>query len=111
MAVAVDLAFFSQLPELPQVEPQVADVAWLIYELTESPHISSYRLAHVQTVYTQFTPALLKITTAHPGSEHDFRKLLQRKLYEKQAMSGDATEGASLDDLFGNGDQLVVDED
>lgn len=111
MAVAVDIPFFSQLPELPQVEPQAADVAWLIYELRESPHSSSYRLAHVRTVYTQFTSALLKITTAHPGSEDDFLKLLQRKLNEKQGVRGVAAEGAGLDDLFGDNDQLVVDED
>lgn len=111
MAVATDLPFFSQLPELPQVEPHAADVAWFVYELVESPQTHGYRLTRVQTVYTQFTPALLKITTAHPGSVTDFRKLLQRKLNEKQGTGGVVAGTANLSGLFGDDDQLVVDEE
>lgn len=73
--------------------------------------VFGYRLAHIQTVYTQFTPALLKITTAHPGSETDFRKLLQLKLNEKNVTGGLAAETANLDDLFGDDSHIVVDED
>lgn len=55
MAVAVDRAFFAELPSLPQVDPQDADVAWLVYDLVEDPQSGRYSLTRVQTVYTQFT--------------------------------------------------------
>ncbi|HXF62166.1 MAG TPA: NotI family restriction endonuclease [Caldilineaceae bacterium] len=113
MAVAVDRAFFSQLPELPQVEPAAADVAWFIYDLIESPQTNRYRLTRMQTIYTQFTPALLRITTPNPGSEEAFRRQLQQRLTEKRTISGVGFNTLTLSALF-TGDQdeqLVVDED
>lgn len=100
MAVAVDDTFFATLPELPQVEPEQADVAWLVYDLQESLITGRYHLTHTQTVYTQFTPALLRITSPEPGPEAPFRALLQRKLKEKQQRPGLSVDAPSLDDLF-----------
>jgi hypothetical protein len=74
MAVAVDGAFFAELPDLPQVEPDAADVAWLVYDLQENAQAGRYHLTRTQTVYTQFTPALLRITNPDPGPEEPFRK-------------------------------------
>jgi hypothetical protein len=111
MAVAVDQAFFAGLPELPQVEPEAADVAWLVYDLVANAQTSRYHLTHVQTVYTQFTPALLRITNPEPGPEEPFRQLLQRKLKEKQRTGSLSPTATALTDLFTDDQDLAVDEE
>lgn len=63
MAVAVDKAFFAELPSLPQVDQQDADVAWLVYDLIEDPQTRRYQLTRVQTIYTQFTSMIAAIET------------------------------------------------
>ena len=110
MAVAVDKAFFAELPSLPQVEPHEADVAWLVYDLIEDPQTRRYRLTRVQTVYTQFTSALLRITNPEPGPEEPFVKLLRRKLAERQ-QSGTPKQAAGGIDTIADEDSMVVDED
>ncbi|MCG8349804.1 MAG: hypothetical protein MI924_18725 [Chloroflexales bacterium] len=62
--------------------------------------LGRYKLVRSQTVYTQFTPALQRITNADPGSENDFRRLLQRKLDEKQIGDSTAPDASSLLDVF-----------
>jgi hypothetical protein len=111
MAVAVDSAFFAELPELPQVEPDAADVAWLVYDLLENVQTRRYHLTRTQTVYTQFTPALLRITNPEPGPEEPFRKLLQRKLKEKQRTASLSPNTTALTELFTEGQGLEVDEE
>lgn len=111
MAVAVDRAFFAELPELPQVEPEAADVAWLVYDLQENAQTNRYHLTHTQSVYTQFTPALLRITNPEPGPEEPFRKLLQRKLKEKQRTASLSPNAMALTELFAEDQDLEVDED
>ena len=110
MAVAVDKAFFAQLPELPETNREDADIAWFVYDLVEEPQSKRYRLVRVQTVYTQFTDALLRITNPLPGPVEPFVKLLQRKLKEQQAgkfkSNNHAAADVSVDD-----DSIVVDED
>ena len=110
MAVAVDQAFFSELPELPRVEADAADVAWLVYDLVENTSTNRYQLTLKETVYTHFTPALREITTAYPGPEANFRKLLQRKLAEQRSGRGANTGVTLIADLFVD-DDLTVDED
>ncbi|NJM08827.1 hypothetical protein HC891_25475 [Candidatus Gracilibacteria bacterium] len=78
MAVAVDRSFFSTLPALPQVTVEQADVAWMVYDLLPDPKTGRFKLASYEPIYIQFTPALQKITNADPGSEVDFRHLLQK---------------------------------
>lgn len=120
MAVAVDLAFFAQLPALPEVEPQEADVAWLVYDLIENAQSGRYELTRVRTVYTQFTAALLRITNPEPGQEVTFLQMLQRKLaerrrLEKQKSATDSSVLADDDGLADDGGMvdggMVVDED
>lgn len=104
MAVAIDRGFFAELPTLPEVPAQQADVAWLIYDLDLNSATHRYQLVKTQTVYTQFTPALQLITTSVPGIEDDFLRVLQRKLDEKQvgvSMTSDAT---ALLDVFAQDD-------
>lgn len=110
MAVAVDAAFFATLPELPAVSPAEADVAWLVYDLVDNPQDNRYHLTRTQTVYTQFTPALLRITTAEPGPVETFRQLLQRKLNEKQQGVAAQPDAPTLVDLFAQ-DQAAAEED
>ncbi len=100
MAVAVDAAFFATLPTLPHVDAAEADVAWLVYDMQAHAHDNRYHLTCVQTVYTQFTPALLRITTTEPGPEDTFRQLLQRKLNERQPGYSVSSDVSPLVDLF-----------
>jgi hypothetical protein len=111
MAVAVDKVFFENLPELPQVEAAQADVAWLVYDLQESRQTRRYQLTRMQTVYTQFTPALLRLTNPEPGPEEPFRRLLQRKLKEKQRMASLSPDLLTLPELFTDDQSLEIDED
>lgn len=111
MAVAVDQAFFNELPELPQVEPVNADVAWLVYDLRISPATERYQLTRVQTIYTQFTPALQRITNPEPGAEELFRRALQRKLQELQRPKATLDQASGVADLSVGDDSLEVDED
>lgn len=100
MAVAIDSGFFAELPVLPQVAAEQADVAWLVYDLQHNTDTNRYQLVKAKTVYTQFTPALQLITTALPGVETDFLRLLQRKLDEKQLGIAVAPDVTSLLDAF-----------
>ena len=81
MAVALQNRFFETLPSLPEVNPDQADIAWLIYDLVDDPANRVYNLKLEQTVYTAFSPALERITVPQPGSLSSFVELLQRKLY------------------------------
>jgi len=100
MAVAVDRRFFATLPVLPQVPAEQADVAWLVYDLQLNQVSHRYELVLQERVYTQFTPALERITNAEPGSEADFRQLLQKKLKEKQLGLELPSDKSSLLDVF-----------
>lgn len=100
MAVAIDSGFFAELPALPQVSAQLADVAWLIYDLRFNSATGRYQLVNTQTVYTQFTTALQLITTTIPGTESDFLRVLQRKLDEKQIGALIAPDAPPLLDVF-----------
>ncbi|MBU0572906.1 MAG: hypothetical protein KKH83_00310 [Candidatus Margulisbacteria bacterium] len=78
IAVALNRSFFNTLPHLHRVAKNKADIAWLLYDLV--PHKNSYRLKKVDTIYTEFSPALISITTSKPGHINDFIKILQDKL-------------------------------
>ncbi len=82
-AVAVDSSFFGTLPRMNEVDRSEAEMAWLIYDLQHDPQQNRYRLVHFKTVYTQFGPALDKITTTEPGDIQSFLDQLQEKLGEK----------------------------
>ncbi len=75
--------FYNTLPKLPQVQPNQADVAWLIYDLQFDPTRQQYDLTLSDTVYTQFKSALDKITVPEPGPIDVFIEHLQNRLDEK----------------------------
>jgi hypothetical protein len=95
MAVAVDRGFFATLPTLSHVPVEHADVAWLVYELQLTDQ-GRYTLVHCQTVYTQFTTALQRITNAEHGLEDVFRTILQRKLDHKHIENTISPDALSL---------------
>jgi hypothetical protein len=70
--VALHRTFYATLPELPEVDRNEADIAWLIYDLEFIQEQNRYQLVAEQTIYTQFGPALQKITTPEVGSIQKF---------------------------------------
>ena len=68
---------------MAEVEPQEAELAWLIYDLTHDETRNIYQLQRGQIVYTQFESAMLKLTTAEAGPVEHFVEHLQSKLDEK----------------------------
>lgn len=80
-AVVLQKVFFETLPNLPKVERDKADIAWFLYDLKKTG--SKYELYQVDSVYTEFWPALNTITTPEPGDIDDFITLLQDKLSNK----------------------------
>jgi hypothetical protein len=81
IAVALHKGFFETLPKLHQVDRNEAEIAWLIYDL--KPDSGRFRLERIDTIYTQFEPALVTITQPVPGKLEDFLKVLQSKLDER----------------------------
>lgn len=82
-AVALHQAFYDRLPELPEVAQTEADIAWLIYDLDLMQEQNRYQLVPHTTIYTQFGPALQRITTPEAGPIEEFVSELQAKLDEK----------------------------
>ena len=82
-AVVLHRTFYNTLPELPEVAQNEADIAWLIYDLEFIQEQNQYQLVPYKTVYTQFDPALQKITTPQAGPIEEFVSELQAKLDEK----------------------------
>ena len=99
MAVAVDKYFFSSLSNLPETDPEHADIAWLVYELVLDSVTNRYTLVQNRLVYTAFTSALETITTAEAGSVDDFMQTLQHKLDEKLE-DGSSPDAPTLADIF-----------
>jgi hypothetical protein len=102
-AVAVDSSFFNTLPHMDEVSQEDAEMAWLIYDLEYNPSQTRYRLTRSRTVYTQFIPALNKITTAEPGDVQNFIEHLQEKLDEKLENGAPPDAPTLLDALGGEG--------
>jgi hypothetical protein len=82
-AVPLHRPYFNNLPDLPEVPENEADIAWLIYELDFVAEQNQYRLTPYKTIYTRFEPALHRITTPEAGPIEKFIAELQAKLDEK----------------------------
>jgi hypothetical protein len=81
IAVALNKSFFDTLPPLRHTKKDLADIAWMIYDV--KPGAGKFQLERVDTVYTKFGAALDQITRSTPGHMQDFVKLLQDRLDEK----------------------------
>lgn len=82
-AVALHSNFFKTLPDLPEVSPEKADIAWMIYDLKENKSSGRLTLFHSKTIYTKFESALNRITISEAGNISEFMATLQEKLNEK----------------------------
>jgi hypothetical protein len=80
--VALQKAFFDTLPELPVTDKLNADIAWFLYDLEFNEEENQYNLVLVDTIFTEFEPVLLRITTPEPGDIANFIKILQSRLDE-----------------------------
>lgn len=83
IAIAVDRSFFSTLPDLPQTQPERAEVAWFVYDLILDTTTNRYHLTRFQAVFTRFISAIETITLAEAGPMEQFIDQLQQKLDEK----------------------------
>jgi hypothetical protein len=81
-AVAIQSCFYDTLPNLPEVDPSQAEIAWFLYDLT--PAGDRYDLTLNRVIYTEFWPALNTITTPDPGTLEDFIDVLQNKLDDQR---------------------------
>ncbi|MFI5057544.1 MAG: NotI family restriction endonuclease [Candidatus Acidiferrales bacterium] len=66
-AVAIHRGFYNTLPKMAEVEKTKADLAWMVYDLQHDNKSNTYKLVRGKMAYTQFQPALLKLTTAEAG--------------------------------------------
>jgi hypothetical protein len=78
-AVVIHRNFFNTLPTMTEVEPQEAELAWLVYDLARDATQNVYKLQRGQTVYTKFESAMLKLTTAEAAPVEQFIEHLQAK--------------------------------
>lgn len=83
IAVALNRGFFNTLPKLREVNPQEAEIAWMVYDLQRDVTRNRYALTRYKTVYTKFVASLNQITRSEAGNEKEFLEQLQTKLTEK----------------------------
>lgn len=95
--VALQKSFFDTLPDLPIVGKEKAEIAWFLYDLVPDKNSKRYNLSLVDTVYTEFEPALLRITTPAPGNVEDFINVLQDRLNER--LESTPPEAPALNDI------------
>jgi len=82
-AVSLHKDFFITLPKLPEVPPEEATLAWLIYDLSYNEEQNRYFLKQERTIYTQFQSALDMVINPEAGQIDNFLNLLQNKLDDK----------------------------
>jgi hypothetical protein len=97
-AVALQRSFFYTLPSLPTIEKEQADIAWFLYDLILDETTNQFNLTLVETVYTDFESALLKVTTPEIGKLEDFISQLQDRLDER--LDGHSPDTPSLTDII-----------
>lgn len=97
-AVALDKGFFDTLPNLDEVPPEKAEIAWMIYDLIRDKTTDRFVLTRLKTVYTTFNESLREITVSKPGKVDDFVKVLQGKLDEK--LEGTPPSNVALEELL-----------
>ena len=98
-SVALQKCFFDTLPELPGTTKANADIAWFLYDLVYKEDRKQYDLELVDTVYTEFEPALIKVTTPEPGEMDNFIEILQNRLDEH--LDKNPPDAPALNDIIG----------
>jgi hypothetical protein len=79
--IAVQKGFFETLPELPQVERNQAEIAWMLYDLERQDE--RFNLVLSDVIYTEYWAAINRISTPEAGKLEDFIEVLQQKLDDK----------------------------
>lgn len=98
IAVAIDEAFFTTLPPLPEVPPQEAELAWFIYGLRRNQEEDRFTLQRQRIIYTKFETSLARVTVSKPGPIGDFVNKLQDKLSDKLKETDDTPPPSSFGD-------------
>lgn len=80
LAVAVHRPFMEQLPLLPEVDENEAEIAWFIYDLNYDSTLGRYKLQRSGVKYTKFKAALDTITTTEPGDMSEFISYLKTRI-------------------------------
>lgn len=88
--VAIQKSFFDTLPKLPTTTKSKADIAWFLYDLKFNEKDGRNHLVLVETVYTEFKPALNKVIYTEPGDIKIFEKELAKK-FKSQKKSAPET--------------------
>jgi len=96
--VALQKSFFDTLPNLPTTTKSKADVAWFLYDLKFNKEQNQNNLVLVDTIYTEFEPALLRVTTPEPGDVSGFINILQTRLDEH--LDNNPPDAPSLTDII-----------
>lgn len=77
-AVAIHSRFFDTLPDFDEVSKDVADLAWLVYELEEPKNPNErLRLTKIRSVYTMWSQAIQKVQIPDAGDLEVFESHLQ----------------------------------
>lgn len=96
--VALQKSFFETLPSLPVTTEDKADIAWFLYDLEFNAKEMTNNLVLTDVIYTEFEPALLRVTTPEPGNISDFVNILQSRLDEH--LDRNAPDAPSLTDIL-----------
>jgi hypothetical protein len=96
--VALQKTFFDTLPQLPTTSRSKADIAWFLYELEYNKDQNHNNLVLNDIIYTEFEPALFRITTPEPGDVSDFIAILQSRLDEH--LDKNSPDAPSLTDII-----------
>jgi hypothetical protein len=97
-AVALQKSFFKTLPKMPTINSEQADIAWLVYDLESDAEHDKLRLVQSEIIYTEFGPALEKISRPESGNIEDFIGILQVKLDDK--LENNPPDAPSLGDVI-----------
>jgi hypothetical protein len=75
-----------------------ADIAWFLYDLEFNQESNKFDLVLSETVYSEFEPALLRVTTPEPGDISSFIDILQTRLDEH--LDKNPPDAPSLSDII-----------
>jgi hypothetical protein len=95
---ALQRSFFETLPNLPTTSKSKADIAWFLYDLEFNQESNKFDLVLSETVYSEFEPALLRVTTPEPGDISNFIDILQTRLDEH--LDKNPPDAPSLSDII-----------
>ncbi len=94
--IVLQKSFFETLPSLPTTSKSKADIAWFLYDLEINQKQNNLVLTDI--VYTEFEPALLKVTTPEAGDLSNFVSILQNRLDEH--LDNNPPDAPTLNDII-----------